>query len=430
MPIANDRSLSFVAPALKSLVPTRSNWFEAGAVGDQLSFKFWRDGDSEPSAPQLTVYDAELASGMLGLGADISNLSPTAELIDATFDDISFTPEVAIVAPPGLERTFGSVRGNAPSEPVRVQYLYPSSYFESLAGPTEITSIAWRPDESTGPLTAATESFVLRLSTTEATNLDLEFAQNIGSDVTTVFDGPVTVSIAGNAAAREFDVSVELSNPFYYDPAQGNLLVDLVTTGFESEPWWVDNELVDPGGPFLVQTFQGNDPTSEIADGAYNGLAALKFMFSPSIPGDYNNDGRLDGLDLDLQAVQMMSGDPIRRFDENNDGAVDQMDRLVWVRDYASTWMGDSNLDGEFNSSDFVDVFKTGEYEDGVEKNSTWATGDWNGDLEFTSADFIVAFQDGGFEQGQRNASRVVPEPSCCLWLVLCTIAFWRRNNC
>ena len=63
-------------------------------------------------------------------------------------------------------------------------------------------------------------------------------------------------------------------------------------------------------------------------------------------------------------------------------------------------------------------VFMTGEYEDGIELNSTWATGDWSGNGEFDSADLVFAFQDGGYEQGPRRpvataaAVNTVPEPS------------------
>ncbi len=50
-----------------------------------------------------------------------------------------------------------------------------------------------------------------------------------------------------------------------------------------------------------------------------------------------------------------------------------------------------------------------GQYEDGVEDNSTWETGDWNADLDFNSADFVTAFQDGGYEQGLRDAVQSCP---------------------
>jgi ELWxxDGT repeat protein len=58
---------------------------------------------------------------------------------------------------------------------------------------------------------------------------------------------------------------------------------------------------------------------------------------------------------------------------------------------------GDSNGDGVFNSSDIVQVFQRGQYEDGVPSNSTFADGDWNGDGEFDSADFVFVFQQGNY---------------------------------
>ena len=52
---------------------------------------------------------------------------------------------------------------------------------------------------------------------------------------------------------------------------------------------------------------------------------------------------------------------------------------------------GDSNRDGRFDSSDLVMVFRAGQYEDGVQRNSSWESGDWNGDREFDSRDLIFA---------------------------------------
>ncbi|MCA9197495.1 MAG: hypothetical protein KDA87_08155, partial [Planctomycetales bacterium] len=59
---------------------------------------------------------------------------------------------------------------------------------------------------------------------------------------------------------------------------------------------------------------------------------------------------------------------------------------------------GDANLDNRFNSSDLVQVFEAGEYEDGIAGNSTWQTGDWNGDGEFDSSDLVFALQFAGYE--------------------------------
>ena len=68
---------------------------------------------------------------------------------------------------------------------------------------------------------------------------------------------------------------------------------------------------------------------------------------------------------------------------------------------------GDSNLDGVFNSSDFVAVFKNGEYEDDTPGNSTWEEGDWNGDGDFNTSDFVKAFAAGTYEIAPAIADRL-----------------------
>jgi DNA-binding beta-propeller fold protein YncE len=128
------------------------------------------------------------------------------------------------------------------------------------------------------------------------------------------------------------------------------------------------------------------------------------------IVGDFDNDMVLDVDDIDLLSAGIRNGVENKRFDLNGNNAIDEADRTRWVKDLKVTYFGDSNLDGEFNSNDFVVVFQAGQYEDDLQGNSTWATGDWNGDGDFTSGDFVLAFQDGGYEQGPA-AARSVPEP-------------------
>ena len=65
---------------------------------------------------------------------------------------------------------------------------------------------------------------------------------------------------------------------------------------------------------------------------------------------------------------------------------------------------GDANGDGAFDSSDMVQVFQTGEYEDSLPGNSTFAEGDWNGDREFNSSDMVLAFQTGLYEEKSQPA--------------------------
>ncbi len=84
----------------------------------------------------------------------------------------------------------------------------------------------------------------------------------------------------------------------------------------------------------------------------------------------------------------------------------------MWVDDLRKTYFGDANLDGEFNSTDFVDVLGRGQYEDNIADNSQWEDGDWSGDGEFDSTDFVVALTAGGYEVGPRAAVASVPEPT------------------
>lgn len=133
------------------------------------------------------------------------------------------------------------------------------------------------------------------------------------------------------------------------------------------------------------------------------------------LAGDYNSDGTVDDKDIDAQSVESKKSEPdLAVFDENDDGMVNEDDRLIWVkqhsRDGMGTWFGDANLEGEFNSSDLVKVFSAGKYEE--DAMAGWADGDWNGDMNFNSGDLVAAFSDGGYETGPFEGQAVVPEPS------------------
>ena len=155
--------------------------------------------------------------------------------------------------------------------------------------------------------------------------------------------------------------------------------------------------------------------------------AAFRFVqvATQSIPrrmaGDFNANGVLDAADIDLLSAAVRANDHDVAFDLNEDGRVDDADRAVWVRDLSTTYFGDADLDGQFNSVDLVAVLSSGEYEDGIANNSGWATGDWDGDADVTSADLVLAMADGGYEQGPRAAVAAVPEPSS--WVLVAMAA-------
>lgn len=147
------------------------------------------------------------------------------------------------------------------------------------------------------------------------------------------------------------------------------------------------------------------------------------------IPGDFDSDGELTATDIDLLNAAIRTGANDEMFDVTSDGAVNDADRAHWVEVLKNTYFGDANLDGEFNSGDFVFVFTGGEYEDGIEGNSTWGEGDWNGDTEFGSSDFVLAFQGQGYEQGPRLEAQAVPEPSAWSVALGIPLLLWCRRR-
>jgi hypothetical protein len=181
-----------------------------------------------------------------------------------------------IVAPAGFLNTEGNTFGGAPTGVTRVQYLYPASHFSSLSQ-HRLVGIAWRPDESTGAVTTSAGNFALRLSTTQVTELSTTFTANIGPDERLVFDGPLTISTPASTTPRGFDFALKFETPFDYDPTQGNLLVEFITSGFDVGGWRVDNENELSGPITLVQ----GAPFTSVAAGAFRTLAVMQFTFVP-----------------------------------------------------------------------------------------------------------------------------------------------------
>ena len=110
---------------------------------------------------------------------------------------------------------------------------------------------------------------------------------------------------------------------------------------------------------------------------------------------DINGDQNLNASDIDLLCNLIESGD--LQYDFWPDGTMNLRDLRAYVENILGTTIGDANLDGRFDNEDFVDVFIAGEYDDGIQKNSTWATGDWNCDGEFDSEDIVAAFVAGAY---------------------------------
>lgn len=96
---------------------------------------------------------------------------------------------------------------------------------------------------------------------------------------------------------------------------------------------------------------------------------------------------------------------------------------------FRASLIADVNLDNEFNSTDLILIFQAGQYEDGIEDNSTWFEGDWTGDGDFGTADLIAAFQTGVFETGPVAAATPIPETTGLLGPALCLLIGIARKH-
>lgn len=148
-------------------------------------------------------------------------------------------PAHALVVPGALEAVEGNINNAFPfiPDPLRAQQVYDASAFAGVGGPLLLTGLAFRPDAVDGaPQAWVVPDVRIHLSTTSAgpDRLSTTFADNVGSDDTEVLRGALSLSTAdlpGPGGTRLFDIVIRFTTPFRYDPARGNLLLDIFSAG-------------------------------------------------------------------------------------------------------------------------------------------------------------------------------------------------------
>jgi len=130
-----------------------------------------------------------------------------------------------------VNNTFPFIWSDPPSQ--RYQQVYGASIFAEATGPFLITKLAFRRDALSDATAMALTitNLQIEFSTTSAGpgTLSSIFALNIGADHQVVYSGAFSISSSSPLVGltRPFDITINLSTPFEYDPAAGNLLMDV-----------------------------------------------------------------------------------------------------------------------------------------------------------------------------------------------------------
>jgi hypothetical protein len=145
-----------------------------------------------------------------------------ALLVLSTFDRAKAD---TVLAQNGPHAAFNAIPFSSLSGTGRYQEVYSSSLF---GGPVLITSLAFSPSDST----LYSANVDLRMTTTMVGvgSLSPNLDSNFTIPLTTVYSNP-TFSENVTGGSETFSLVFTFTNSFFYDPAQGNLLFDLLISG-------------------------------------------------------------------------------------------------------------------------------------------------------------------------------------------------------
>jgi predicted aconitase with swiveling domain len=232
-------SLTPVAPTIVSQ-PTNQTVLAGGSASFAvtasgslpLTYQWWKDGTLIISATNASLAITNVQVSHVGsYSVVVSNVAGTATSQMATLT-VFPAPEHAAVVPrtaENIETPYGG--GTLRDAGIRNQQVYGSVEFPQQ--PMLIEELRFRPDARFGrAFTATLANIQINLSTTARNpgSLSSTFSQNVGADDRIVFQGSVSVSsqfIGPTNGPKAFDIIVPLSQPYLYDPAGGNLVIDI-----------------------------------------------------------------------------------------------------------------------------------------------------------------------------------------------------------
>jgi hypothetical protein len=224
----------------------------------------------------MTTAKVLLASALLVVASTVSAQDPSGL--------------IKIVIPSGRENVEGNLSIPGSPFPIRVQEIHLASDFHALPpGGAWLVAINGRADRSLrSPTTHVEPQVRITVSTTLRQTPGAVFADNVGPDAVTVFDGRAETlfpafnptpqpGVNPNTIPNPFSDIAHYETPFFYNPAEGNLLLDFISQGTQGSFTWDAHPIGRPfsnGGPV-------NSPTANLF---FSEGIVGQFVFSTVIP--------------------------------------------------------------------------------------------------------------------------------------------------
>jgi PKD repeat protein len=216
--------------------------------------------------------------------------------------------QFSLVTPNGYASTEGdsnnSIPWNRGTASSRIQYIIDSSHFtnQGITYPIVISQLRYRADAVATTVSWAGGSWPNIRIDMATCPLDYAaasttFANNLGADLTTVVNGPVTVSPGtGNGVGipGQWYITIPLTTPFQYNPVLGNdLTIDIYEdgTGWTGTSAYADHVGNLGASPVLgsrVYSIQPNALTAPTGNYGSNTGAVTEFTYAPA-SGLYSN---------------------------------------------------------------------------------------------------------------------------------------------
>jgi hypothetical protein len=180
---------------------------------------------------------------------------------------------------------------------LRYQQVYDASQFSAFApGGEDITEILFRVgadaaarlDHGAFATTIPAIQFTLSTTSSSPDNLSSTFANNLGADAVTVYGvpgtgAPLAVSSTGSATGNPapFDIAVQLTTPFHYDPSKGNLLLEVDNYAGAASPTGIQLDGTIASGDSISRVYNFGSATAVTSNNLDTQGVVTEFLAVP-----------------------------------------------------------------------------------------------------------------------------------------------------